>query len=199
MSTIETTYQAGRTAVGTVVRLATGRVADRVATGWTITGIYSPGPVPRGLYDTDLPATVLHDPTQPAPAGVHDREAIARAAWTSYDGEQSWDELCALAEQKPDGDYADIRDGYLGEADRILTILPGRTVAQVKAEALREFRATVADLRRVPGGSHGPSVKGAAGSERREAVERFVAWILSADFEITHAEVVDELEREDKR
>lgn len=65
----------------------------------------------------------------------------------------------------------------------------------VKNEALYEFRATVSDLRRVPGGSQGLSVKGAVGSERREAVERFVSWVLSDDFDTALIEVVDEIKR----
>lgn len=116
MTTIETREQAETLPVETVLRLATGRVADRVPDGWTITGIYSPGPIPRGLYDTDLPATVLHDPTQPAPAGEIDREAAHRAGGQAY----------------AEGGGPDV------VVDAVLAVLPTRTVAQVKAEAWDE-------------------------------------------------------------
>lgn len=54
---------------------------------------------------------------------------------------------------------------------------------------LAEFREALSDIRRMPGGSHGPTVKGAAGSARREAVERVIGYVLSDEFEACLAEI----------
>lgn len=54
---------------------------------------------------------------------------------------------------------------------------------------LAEFREALSDIRRMPGGAHGPTVKGAAGSVRREAVERVINYVLSEDFEACLAEI----------
>lgn len=177
MSTITTTEQADALPTGFVLRLATGRVADRVPNGWTITGIYSPGPVPRGLDDTDLPATVLHDPAGRTEQAIRDDqraedlamhlafrpEVVAEIA-VAVDDECSWDTIAAWCggkvESGPDGTDSGEWDSWI--------VIPGvsevavrgtwivqrhdltfgvrigvegpsaRSLAQVKAEALRE-------------------------------------------------------------
>lgn len=65
--------------------------------------------------------------------GVIDREAVARASFDSQPRaiQVTWEEA-------PDV----LRERHLLAADAVLAVLPGRTVAQVKAEALREAAAT---------------------------------------------------------
>ena len=57
-----------------------------------------------------------------------------------------------------------------------LSDLPGWD--DLRADLLQEFRTALADLRQMP-----EDVKGAVGSERRESVERVIAYVLSGDFD----------------
>lgn len=122
MTTIKTTEQAATLPVGSVVRDQHGEVAIRRKAGWDFNGYTA---TTSELMDYG-PLTVLHDPTQPAPAGVIDREAL-------------WDAIVAVRDASPrlknDAETDDI-------IDAILNLLPGRTVAQVKAEAWDEGYAT---------------------------------------------------------
>lgn len=85
MSTIETFDQADALPVGAVLRTRRGPVAERATadplSAWRFAGIFGP----QNLYDTDLPATVLHDPTQPAPAEVTHRLERLDGTWLVED------------------------------------------------------------------------------------------------------------------
>lgn len=172
MTTIETREQAYDLPAGTVLRLATGRVADRTPDGWTITGIYSHSVIPRGLYDTDLPAVVLHDSTQPAPAGVIDREAVdAVLKEHTIECTGPGEVTCRGCRHAGWMSWTVYRSHV---TDAVLAVLPGLPLAQVKADALREAAATA---RAYSNGNHDNA--------------RHVASILD--------ERADGLEREDRR
>jgi len=121
MTTIKTTDQAATLPVGSVVRDQHDEVAIRRKAGWDFNGYTA---TTSELMDHG-PLTVLHDPPQPAPAGVIDREALVSA-------------VRAVERRRALISDVDLPDAY---TDAALAFLDTRTVAQVKAEALREAAA----------------------------------------------------------
>lgn len=163
MTTIETTDQAHALPVGAVIRTARGPVAERGRDhrdgAWYVAGYFGHHP----LKDTDLPAVVLHDPTQPAPACDHEAlvrmivrtseqtgasaatliraaEAMLPAPAGVIDREALADHLASVRWDNA-ATRMDRRQFWRERADAVLAVLHTRTVAQVKAEALREYAA----------------------------------------------------------
>lgn len=78
---------------------------------------------------------------QPAPVGVIDREAIARAINPRPWSEHFTPFRCHGDDRTTKQLIEEERDKVRQTADAVLAVLPGLTVAQVKAEALREAAA----------------------------------------------------------